>query len=605
MHKFRLDLGECGPPSSVLKLRQTRLSRTLLHCHRIERARHARAAFCSSVTMSKGVNSPTARLLQSSRLFSLPRPLPQPAMASNPYDANPTVSDTATTPHPMYQAIATPVSSLSRGDWGLKRPLPGRTTRNTSTPHIRIRAQDNLQHITDFVSAADHTQTLKKWEEMGIRMIHPTTRPQMTKSGRQEPTSVYESWLDHTDPEAAMHRPSQGKDAGRVPARGEAMQADMRAGQRWKYTGPWLAGMQEGEFEAWLAREVTKKQKKMQDWLEFLRKQQLDDKLQNAQRKARDEGQPLTQSDLAQLRLSLRPTDDELTAMQKQLRDDYAVEGLYSDLTALICTFLDLPAVRPAIKDNPSNPFASPQLTRMVNLTTAESDDGPPVTHPGAGLSHIRTNAIMTNHPIHGPQAFPSPVLARVVRPRTTGNARPEYVASLGVGGFVALDRVPATLESNNAYASARSGSEVLSLSPYEPARMSALLDEDLPGGNKMWVQPQMAWVDEQGRVRLDVERADREAVAVKQGEVHQIHEMKRASAGAPSDGAGVGVAGGHRVMRFGQRRPRDAKFGFSLPRRQTSEGEAQGDARRSGIRGFDDSAAERIRQVVEGKTQE
>ncbi|KAI7149897.1 hypothetical protein KC352_g28834, partial [Hortaea werneckii] len=110
--------------------------------------------------MSKASSSPTARLLQSSRLFSLPRPLPQPHIENITSTGVYRASDSATLPYPTHQAIATTASSRSRGDWGLKRALPKKATQDTSTPHIRVSAQDTPEHITDFGSAADHTQTL-------------------------------------------------------------------------------------------------------------------------------------------------------------------------------------------------------------------------------------------------------------------------------------------------------------------------------------------------------------------------------------------------------------------------------------------------------------
>ncbi|KAK0302651.1 hypothetical protein LTR94_038841, partial [Friedmanniomyces endolithicus] len=50
----------------------------------------------------------------------------------------------------------------------------------------------------------------------------------------------------------------------------------------------------------------------------------------------------------------------------------------------------------------------------------------------------------------------------------------------------------------------------------YNPDQMTQQLEVDLEGGNKLWVQPQYAWIDESGRIRLEVNRGDKEAVAVK-----------------------------------------------------------------------------------------
>lgn len=73
-----------------------------------------------SVERRGSETAPTAQLLRSSRLFSLPPPLPRPKQEDRRGTGVET-SDTAITPYPTYQIITTPGSSRSRGDWGLKR----------------------------------------------------------------------------------------------------------------------------------------------------------------------------------------------------------------------------------------------------------------------------------------------------------------------------------------------------------------------------------------------------------------------------------------------------------------------------------------------------
>src|ERR1700710_2293162 len=110
--------------------------------------------------------SPGGALLRASRVFSIPPPLPR-----TPSDLSSTAvfsSDTATLPHPIHLSVITPQSSLARGDWGFKRPLPLRSTTKTSTPVIRIESIDTYEQVTEFGSAADHSLTIKKWEEMGV-----------------------------------------------------------------------------------------------------------------------------------------------------------------------------------------------------------------------------------------------------------------------------------------------------------------------------------------------------------------------------------------------------------------------------------------------------
>src|SRR5271167_5280501 len=118
--------------------------------------------------------SPGGALLRASRLFSVPPPLPRPAG-----DLSSTAifnSDTATLPHPIHLSITTPQSSLARGDWGFKRPLPLRSTTKSSTPVIRVDAIDTFEHITEFASAADHSLSLQKWQEMGVPLSTPSLK---------------------------------------------------------------------------------------------------------------------------------------------------------------------------------------------------------------------------------------------------------------------------------------------------------------------------------------------------------------------------------------------------------------------------------------------
>lgn len=468
-------------------------------------------------TMSKAASSPTARLLQSSRLFSLPRPLPQPALESITSTGQYRASDTATRPYPTHQAIATPSSSHHRGDWGLKRALPAKATKS-STPHIRVSAQDTSEHITDFGSAADHTQTAARWREMGVPMLYKQ-RKTAAGEARKPPVSVFEESVDHTD------------------ARQQK--------QRWKYAGPWIAGMQDGEFNLY----TRQLEKRKDEWREFVRSHIVEQRLADRRRQAQDEGEVLSMHDINALRQELRPGDQELVEIEKEMRDNHAMEGLSSELTALIASFLDLPSVLPTgTENNFSISAQTPLLQKLVaglKGATDSEDTIPPSTHPSAGLSYLRTNAVMFNHPLHGPQAHASPILARVVRPRNSMQGT-EYQAKLGVAGVVTNDPISSTFNPNLRYADTQKSAV------YDVDQMISALDIEVEGGNKIYVHPQSASVDETGRIRLDVNRGDTEAIAVKTGDVDPIHESRAASTRGPLSAA-PGTAG-------------NANYGYSLP---------------------------------------
>lgn len=658
--------------------------------------------------MSKAYNSPTARLLQSSRLFSLPRPLPQAALETPSSTGLHRASDSATQFYPTHQAIATPSSSHYRGDWGLKRAIPGKTTRS-STPSIRVLGQDTSDHITEFESAADHERSRAKWAEMGVPIM---ARGKRDRGGN---LSVYEDFLDNTDPNAAPVVVRHGADALEGPQTIEA--------KRWKHAGPFVAGMQEGEFQRYVERQLRGRR---QEWNEHLMNYFAKQKFEQEKRQAHENKEwhgpfetagPFVQADMvlmeaeskadqllrdalvhnnpeleararqqgervmaearqrseeyveegkrwnapeearkvllqaqraaqvekanierlgdeitsreegeerrlaitsdgiasvyrilgvegssssavdvneanrvireahaqiteiqkektrmleeweAQRISQLRPTPAELPALEKNLRHTHA--NLGSELSKLITAFLDIPAVNTEIAGSASATRSSALLAELGSL--GDNDFAPPTTHPAAGLSHLRTNAFMENHPVHGPQAYPSPVLSRVLMARSSARST-SHQAQLGVGGFVAQDPNSSEMGKNGR----RSNND-------DPAH---ILDPDLPHGNKVYVRPISATVDEAGRVRLNVARADSEAVAVKEGNVEHIHAGRssvamRSSLGSVNLPPAFSMAG------------QSANYGYGLPnlRRMAADGQQQPE-RRARVSGYDAEAA-------------
>lgn len=337
--------------------------------------------------------------------------------------------------------------------------------------------------MTEFASAADHTQTREKWLEMGIPIRKHTGKSATEIS--QPPESVFEDYLDNTDPATLSRRQASPQQRGRSP------EPEVPR-QRWKYTAPHIGGIPPGEFQKWLDTTITPGKKAA--WKEYLRRHVLRQRLLEASRQARSEGRVLTAADIPKLREKLNPTDQEVEQEQKKLRDYHVMDNLTSDLSQLLTDFLDLP-VLPTSTDNV--PARNSRFGDFAKSILA-GDKAPPTTHPSAGLSHLRTNAIMDNHPLYGPQKARAPVEARVIHART--QSIDQNVAILGVGGFVARDSYSSTHGSN---------------SGTDPAKD---LDPDLIGGNKVWVHPDHATIDHRGRVNLTTARAGEEPIAVKTG---------------------------------------------------------------------------------------
>jgi len=422
---------------------------------------------------TRGLSS-NARLLRKSKLFSLPPPLPRPdarILSMNPK----TISDTATLPHPTNQAIETTPSSLARGDWGLKRPLPLKSTLSSTTPVIRIAGVDNIDHITEFESAADHVFTLQKWQEMNI----PVTVPGRKRgsgagfSRMQAPKSIFE---DSMDPRA-VKAPESFAIIARDP--GQTSSADVEGSRRWRYEGPWLAGQTLGEFEDYVQKTIKSKRLEFKDFIV----KRLAERRQADPRQNMEQGLGMADRKPAFEQRMQRPERDlegEILALRHQP----------ADLNAFIWDFLDLPGRLPINMGGESG-----RLNQFVSdMIMTDLEQGPPATHPSAGLSYLRTAAHVHNHPQLGPMNLNPPVQARVMR----RNQRSAGHTLFGVGGVVAERATGDGFAPKD-----------------QPLRLEGI---DNPGGPKMWVHPAKASIDTRGRIRLNVDVTHLDTVIVWHG---------------------------------------------------------------------------------------
>ena len=399
--------------------------------------------------------SPTANILRSSRLFSLPPPLPRPAPDLN--SVTNYYSDSATTPYPTHAAIETTQSSLSRGDWGLKRALPLKSTTKSSTPTIHIDNIDSIDHITDFGSAADHSITLQKWQELDMPLsIHRSKNT--TGDSLPQAHSAFDSAYDNT--EVATNKRATGTQDG-----------------RWKFKGPWLAGKTDGDFRSYVQKKIRSRKS---GFRQFLAVQLQQEKAVARRRKATEEGIDLSE----QTNEDNTVSEAELEAYIRQLRNREVV------LHKVIEDYLDLP------REKGQN---------TSNHTTQYVQQGPPTTHPSAGLSYLRTDSYIYNHPTLGPQENRAPVEGRVIVPQKTGN-RKNPRALIGIAGVVGEDkRVFFKEKGHNEGGDERAAG----VSSYDP---------DIPGGGKLWTQPARASIDPHGRIDFHLFRADKNAFNVAQG---------------------------------------------------------------------------------------
>lgn len=382
-------------------------------------------------------------------MFSLPAPLKPPK--NNVTTSSQNLSFSATTPYPTLQTVTTPSTSRSRGDWGFKRPLPLRSTTKSSTPLIRVRQVDTSEQVTDFASAADHTLSLQKFQEMNIPVLipKPSRKGAVATPLELAGTSVFEEEFDSTVMDPTRARLFRNK--------------------RWRFSGPWLAGMAEGEFEKYIKQKVAPRRSEFRWWL---RKEMAAERNKMAAAEAIDSGgvgtrvPQVTAEDISSA---------EVTEELRRLRDDraklYKAVGEFLDLAPIQekMTFIpELHSNRVIKAEAPGNPYA---------------EQGPPVTHPSAGISYIRTNAFIENHPLYGPQANHRHVKARVLNVASSALSGPS-AGKIGIGGFVT--------ESPGG--------------PWEaPNRRNRQprFDHTIKGGRKMYVEPHSAVVDAKGNVKI------------------------------------------------------------------------------------------------------
>lgn len=439
--------------------------------------------------------SPGGALLRASRVFSLPSSLPPP-----PGDYNAATSynsETATKAFPTLQTVTVPEAFRQHGDWGFKRNFPLKSTAKTSTPYLRVNQVDSIEHVTDFTSAADHTLTLEKWQEMNIAISLPHALSSGSHYiGRQLDNaleSVFEDKYDFT-----------AIDSEKINAAGQ---------RRWKYKGPWLANLTEGEFQTYLKREVRGRRA---EFRQFLREQLAPGLTQEAKRRAMEKGENVEVAEV-------RPEDvtDEHILDFLRLAREYRTK-LYD----LIGKFLDLAPIEPppiaGVVEHLGN--LAPNESKQIESANPYAKYGPPVTHPSAGLSYLRTSSFLENHPVYGPQGKHRAIKGRVMSVNG-GNG-----SKIGLGGIISPSAISST--------------------QYKSTGMDRV-DFKSEGGSKMWVTVTSAQVDSKGRAIINVAEAGTEERMIQeemQGERQLFHA--EAEVRSPRDTLQLRTPGSSRILR-------------------------------------------------------
>lgn len=409
--------------------------------------------------------SPTAQLLRSSRLFSLPRPLPEPVQEGQlaPFQAG-----SSTLPYPVRQAITRPNALRKKEEWGLKRSLPSKAAGKAWKPTINIIEQDGHEEITEYKSATDHTRTLQKWQEMAIPMRQMKSR-ERTMSGQlrtaqDSPQSAFNRASDITDRkeyERRVQMENEGKPDG-----------DWQT-KLWKYNEIPVSDMTDGDFELFLQRRVGQHHSSDR-FKEWLRQRMIDDAMiLKRDEHLRSSGGKSAFNEFAVRKKVLATIDVE--ARLKQLR------GLRLDKDSTLNKYMEEYLQLPPQRERVSALFGGRKGNRGTDVHL------PLTTHPSAGLSYMSSKTYLDNHPVSGPRAEHKPVLARTL------SVAGKYV--LGVGGVTIQPKFE------------NSG-------PTE-------LDVVTPGGAKRWITPEFAAVDDKGRIQLVTNTASAPSTETAQSDVN------------------------------------------------------------------------------------
>lgn len=428
--------------------------------------------------MTTAAVSPGAALLRASRMFSIPAAIPAP-----PGDwstATKHHSDTATKHFPTRLSVTTTQASRANGDWGFKRSFPAKTTSKQTIPLIRVNKVDAIEEVTDFDSASDHSLTLLKFQEMNMAITVPPARKSDVYESYTKPVSVFEEDSDITAFEPGQELESENK--------------------RWRFSGPWLAGMPDGEFERYLEKSVRHRRG---DFRAYLRQHMAKEQTAEKRRAALEAGQ----DDKAVTEIPVEAITDEIyTENLRRLRADRI------ELYRVISRFLDLAPVSIEAETQNIGSMAH-NVSREFRQTGPYSVHGPPITHPSAGLSYLRTRNFQENHALYGPQREHAPVKSRVLHPRH--NPSGVFNAVIGAGGFVAQTSI---------------GDNSIGVRRTSGAKGLEELDLTTKGGAKKYFGIRSATVDSNGRISVAVDDSSPQAVMVAQEALGEAEVWQQAS---------------------------------------------------------------------------
>jgi hypothetical protein len=192
--------------------------------------------------------------------------------------------------------------------------------------------------------------------------------------------------------------------------------------RRWRFNGPWIAGMTNFDFEKYLSEMDTSKVMAFRDHLKRVIVTQRETEHAVAVETAQENGVQAPSPP------SLEVTNEEVVTHLRELRSKP------NEFATQIAEYLDLP-------DGPKDiSITSLQESWYYNRDQGMAEThkafGPPKTHPSAGFSYLRSSRFATNDARRGP-VEPAKVLPARLLKDTIGGYGASKTKAIGVGGFV------------------------------------------------------------------------------------------------------------------------------------------------------------------------
>lgn len=157
------------------------------------------------------------------------------------------------------QVYSSTGASLSRSNFGLKRPLPSKTT--AAAPFVRLHALDNAQKRTPFRKATREALLVRKWDELAVQVQSKADGDLLPQEYR---TVVQSRFVPDGFGNGIGSGATLGERlGGGVPEPAVVAEEAARLAGR----APDFLGMSEGEFDDWLAG-LTSRREEFAEYLQ-------------------------------------------------------------------------------------------------------------------------------------------------------------------------------------------------------------------------------------------------------------------------------------------------------------------------------------------------